>query len=612
MADTKRQDFSAGPRQNGLVALLDRAESLVAHGVDAQSPIPGRLADLRARLAQQRLQLAVLGQFKRGKSSFVNALLGAPLLPFAVVPLTAIPTFIAWGADPMVRISFGAGREPLEKNSPEPRELRDFLFGFVAEDANPSNHLNVVKTELFYPSPILAGGTVLIDTPGIGSTHKHNTEAALRVMPECDAGLFVVSTDPPLTEIELEYLEQLRSKVSRLFIVLNKIDTVPAEEREVLVNFLRKVLHGRSLPVDDDAIFKVSARDGLAAKLAKNPAAVERSGIATIEERLLGFLAAEKLQSLEQAIGTKTVGVLEQAADEVDLRLQGLKMPLAQLEAKTAAFESVLRGIEEQRRITADLLAGDKRRLVASLEDRIEALRDKTRTALRSVIDASLTGTDPSRWETAAREKVAATIESSFEAARAELAQTCAVDANAVLARFQSRIDELIAAVRRNAAEIFETAFREDIDRDSYGLGEDPYWVTQDIAASLIPDPSRLIDRILPAGLRRKRLGMRLNQDAEQLIVRNAENLRWALLRGFDETFRKASVHLEERLDDAIETTRRVIERVLSDRRDRSFASEPEIDRLATSLGSLAELRRAIGDLAHAEEIGRPSMPKLA
>jgi hypothetical protein len=82
----------------------------------------------------------------------------------------------------------------------------------------------------------------------------------------------------------------------------------------------------------------------------------------------------------------------------------------------------------------------------------------------------------------------------------------------------------------------------------------------------------------------------------EQLIVRNAENLRWAFFRGFDETFRNAIGRLDERLDDAVETTRRVIEKTLAERRDKSFCFEREISRLSGTLGSLAELRQALTD----------------
>jgi len=103
----------------------------------SQSLLVARLVALADRVEHQRLQLAVLGQFKRGKSTVVNALLGAPVLPAAVVPLTAIAIFIAWRAQPLVRIHFKDDRSPQQSSASEPDKIRDFLFRFVAEEANP-------------------------------------------------------------------------------------------------------------------------------------------------------------------------------------------------------------------------------------------------------------------------------------------------------------------------------------------------------------------------------------------------------------------------------------------------------------------------------------------
>ena len=151
----------------GLAATLNNAVAAIAASVGRESPLVVRCASLRDRLEGDRLQLAVLGQFKRGKSTFINALLGAPVLPIAVVPLTAVPIFISWASEPLVRVRFLDGREPERFETAEPDAIRDFLFRFVAEEANPKNRLGVARVDLLYPAPILADGTVLIDTPGV-------------------------------------------------------------------------------------------------------------------------------------------------------------------------------------------------------------------------------------------------------------------------------------------------------------------------------------------------------------------------------------------------------------------------------------------------------------
>lgn len=570
---------------------LARAGAVLSECLAANSPLLARLTVLRERLVHERLQLAVLGQFKRGKSTFLNALLGAPLLPAAVVPVTAIPTFIAWGKKPLVRILFEDGRAQEECSATDPNAIRDFLFSYVAEDANPHNRLGVTKAEFFYPAPILSGGTVLIDTPGIASTHKHNTETALRVLPECDAALFVVAADPPITAAELDYLEQLKAKMSRISIIVNKIDYVGTEERASLISFIRKVLRDRALLPEETALFQVSARDGLAAKLGKDRRKLEQSGLSEVEEHLLGYLATEKTHSLEHAITLKTSDILAHACEEIELRVQALRMPLQDLEAKTRAFEDALQKIEEQRLVTRDLLLGDKRRLIEKLESRIEELREQSRARLAAVIDASLTDSRPKLWEQAARANVSKAIEELFDTARRELTRKSACEVNGVLGSFQGGIDELVATVRRTAADLFDIPFRQDIERDVFALGEDPYWVTERSAATLIPSPGRLIDHMLPLTLRRARTRTRMAGDTEQLIVRNAENLRWAILRGIEETFRNAIDHLEERLDGAIGATRQVIGQALADRRNQSFAVDPELNRLRQTLASLKEIR---------------------
>jgi hypothetical protein len=143
----------------------------------------------------------VLGQFKRGKSTLLNALLGAPVLPTGVTPVTAIPTFINAGSKAAARITFKDGKESLLTTIES--EIPDVLERYISEVKNPHNRLNVKCVETEVPSEFLDHGIVLIDTPGVGSTFVHNTRAAEAVLVECDAAVFVVSPDPPITEVEV-------------------------------------------------------------------------------------------------------------------------------------------------------------------------------------------------------------------------------------------------------------------------------------------------------------------------------------------------------------------------------------------------------------------------
>jgi GTPase Era involved in 16S rRNA processing len=580
-----------GQSSSPLTATLSRAESALQTGVGAESLLVGRLQALRRRLKHGRLQLAVLGQFKRGKSTFINALLGADVLPTGVVPLTAIATFIAWRREPLVRVDFKERTQKEEFSAQSPQEIRNTLFRFVAEEANPENRLGIEQVNLFYPADILADGTVIIDTPGVGSTLQHNTQAALRVLPECDAAFFVISPDPPITEVELDYLRGLRSKTTRIFFVLNKADYLQPEDRHRIMEFLQKVLSEKSLIEIEGRIFCISARDALTAKQSADGQALEASGVAALEEHLLRTLASEKRRWLDEAVRCKAADILAQASAELGLRIRTLKLPIEELAEKSESFQTALQSIEYERRITRDLLAGEHRRLRDALDSRIDGLRKETAAKLSDVIDKSLSDAVPMTWEEMARRALSEAMQREFEAAREPLTSAFADDTGASLRRCQDRVSTLVDRIRQTAAEIFDVPLGPAAEQQAFELGEDPYWVTESTRLSLIPDASRLIDRIFPASLRRPRLRSRMIRQAEELIVRNGENLRWAILRGLDETFRQAASQFEERLDETIAATRNVIEDALMRRRDRSFAVQPEIERLASATGTLISLR---------------------
>lgn len=581
-------------RAQALPDILGRIEPTLESAVGPASPLVARLRALRGRLQHERFQLAVLGQFKRGKSTFINALLGAAVLPTGVVPLTAVAIFIAWRRSPLVIVHF-KGDEPSEEFASQTvDEIRSVLFRFVAEEANPKNRLAVERVELFYPADILADGTVIIDTPGVGSTLRHNTEAALQLLPECDAAFFIVSVDPPITEIELEYLRRLKSKTARVFFVLNKADYLRSDERRSVVEFLQRVLVEDSLIEANGRIFCISARDGLAAKQSGNKQALATSGIAELEDNLVRVLAGEKSHWLQDAVRGKAADILDQASAGIDLRLRALNMPIEELAAKSQSFHDALLAIEEQRRTTRDLLAGDHRRLREALDSRIGDLRGAIATKLGRAIDESLAGRVPKAWEETARRTLSQAMQDEFEAARSPLVSAFAADAGAALRLCQDRVNGLVDRVRQTAAEVFDVPLGPAVEPEPFELGQDPYWVTESVGASLIPDPSRLLDRLLPASLRRARLRARMLRKADELVIRNAENLRWAIWRGLDETFRKATAQFEERLDETIATTRDVIKDALARRRDRSFAVRPELDRLAAAAAALASLRQQL------------------
>jgi hypothetical protein len=121
-----------GDHDRDLAELLSAASLAVANPSPGQHRLLDRLHALLQRLETERFQLAVLGQFKRGKSSLLNALLGRSLLPVAITPLTAVPTFVRHAPTPSLILTSTSGQQETKKIT-NIEELAQLLAGAVTE-----------------------------------------------------------------------------------------------------------------------------------------------------------------------------------------------------------------------------------------------------------------------------------------------------------------------------------------------------------------------------------------------------------------------------------------------------------------------------------------------
>ncbi len=595
---TAQAGAASGLCQSSLLCYIDRALACIGERWPTDY-MPGQaLRVLRERLWNTHLHLAVLGQFKRGKSTFINALLHAHVLPTAAVPLTAIPTFIAWAPTWGIDVRFLDGRsgEAFRPNGPE--ELHDRLIEFVTEEGNPSNHRRVSRVDVHLPADILRDGTVLIDTPGIGSTLRHNTDAAIQVLPECDAAIFVISADPPITEAEVRYLQQVRSQVVRLFFVLNKIDYLDISERSQVEGFVRRALRDVVGAGEEVELHALSARQALQGAMAGDAHVVESSGLARIERQIIHYLAREKMASLEQSVRGKAANLIGQVIGDAQLRTRALEMPLEDLEQRSASFQVALRRILAEQRTAQDLLAGDRKRALEALEAEAEILRRSCREHLASIAERAI-GARGGLIDDEVRQAVGYGVPAFFEHHLDAIIASVRQDVERILGEHQSRAGNLVESVRRTAADLFEIPFYAAEPPEPFKLGPDPYWLTRPTNETLIPNPAALMLRLLPEAARRARLRSQLEEQIAALTQRNVENLRWAIRRGLDETFRRFSVQQDDHLANAVAVTKGVIESALKQRHAQADAAAGDLIHWRDAADRLAQLRCELAELPY-------------
>ena len=570
--------------------LLTKAVVCIARPTPSQAKLLERLEALRQRLSVSRFQLAALGQFKRGKSMLLNALLGADVLPTGVIPVTAIPTFLQFARAWRLRVTFSTDRVE-ESDVDGPLALRERLTEIVTEAANPHNRLGVARVDVFLPSALLERGVVLIDTPGVGSTLRHNTAAADAVLPECDAALFVLSPDPPISEVESQFLARVRKTVARLIIVLNKIDTVEAEDRVTAVGFLRRVLSEQKCLEPAAPIFCLSGRRGLRTKLAGDAHALAESGLLELEAYLTQFLTHEKEATLRAAVARKASALLGELQLEKEFHLKALSLPLEDLERRMAAFDDAGDRFEAERRAAADLLAGDRIRLLGELEADAERLRAKARALLHTELDKALA-------RRAAADEVRAALGSTiiqfFDIELAQIREQVGKRLAAMLRTHQRRADDLIAFVQRTAADLLEVPFQACASSEALDTHHDPFWVTRPSPEVLDAIPSAALDQFLPKGMRHKRFRRRLIEEIEGVLLRNVENLRWATRQNVEDTFRRFRAELDERLALSLVATRGAMVAARDARKQQTASIEPEIESTRVALSRLGEIHEAL------------------
>ncbi|HQO01811.1 MAG TPA: dynamin family protein [Spirochaetota bacterium] len=554
------------------------------------------LSELHERLDQGRIHIAVLGQFKRGKSSLLSALLGEEVLPTSVIPLTSIPTYIRFSHTRYIRVHFDNDKEDVVFTSDSPDEIRMFLSRYVSEEENPGNRLGVEGVELYFDSGLLRQGVVLIDTPGIGSTHLHNTEATLNFLPQCDAALFLVSADPPITEVEISFLNQVRKKIKKLFFIINKVDYLSESELNEVAAFITKVLSDKTGIAENIELFPLSSRYALNAAKLNDPVLKERSGILSLTHCLEKFMTSEKHDVLNTAIAGKTSDILHDIDMQVRLALKTYKIPVEELGEKLALFDEKIQEAERKKLISSDILTGERKRLLLLLEEQAEVLRKKARIHLETVLHEFVKRKEPLR-ENDVREAFSEAIPVFFERELGEMSMFFNKRVADIILQHHNRADEIIESVRLSASNIFNIPYHAHQGAAGIDFTHKPYWSLHHWKSTLVPLPDDLIDRLMPRGLRERRIRKRLERQIQILVLGNVENLRWSTLQNLDGTFRRFMIDLDKRFNDIIHVTREAISAAFEQRENYSEQIAAEIthlEGLIERLEKMHEIMRTI------------------
>jgi GTPase SAR1 family protein len=315
-----------------------------------EGAIAADVRQLVARINEGRFFVACVGQFKRGKSTLLGALLGEPILPMGVVPVTAVPTVLRYGSQRTARVLIGETWRTIPP---------DNLPQYVSEEWNPENSKQVAGVEVFLPSPLLANGMCLVDTPGIGSVFSGNTETTKDFIPQVDAAILVVGADPPISGDELALIEAVAVNVDEILIVLNKIDRVSIDERQQASAFATRVVETRLKRVVG-RIYEVSALNRL------NSSANADDWNDLIED--LSRLADKSGQAMTRSAAERGIRRFSASLQRsIDERVRALTEPIANSEQRILKLRQTVDQAEQSLRDLGALFSAEQLRLSMTL-----------------------------------------------------------------------------------------------------------------------------------------------------------------------------------------------------------------------------------------------------
>lgn len=288
--------------RRGTLALFDRTADICANRGYRAPQAAAAAQDARKRLADGRLTVVTCGEYKRGKSMLLGALLDDPgLFPSDSMPATNVVTLARWAATESIAVTLAP--DVPGGNARTVHITRDELADYVTEAGNPGNRLGVLEVAIDTPNPKLRPGLVVVDTPGIGGVIQAHTAATFNYVPQADALLFVTDVEQPMLDGEIDFLRaalaaaNLTDREDVLVTALTKIDQTP-DYTAILADTRAKLAALAGKPEADLIVVPVSAWSKLAYLALPDPAVLAASNVPELESVLWTTLQRRRIPAL--------------------------------------------------------------------------------------------------------------------------------------------------------------------------------------------------------------------------------------------------------------------------------------------------------------------------
>ena len=258
-------------KRNSFIEYIDSTSAALQDAQIDDAQITERLAALRRDILDDTFTVQVVGSFSNGKSTFINALMGADLLPTKALPCTAVINTISYGEqrsgtlhflnplpDNMIHSIPESTREHMENHCDgqgniepmaiDPEHIKDYVTIPITDDHEETTRQSPYKAvDVTLPNDLLRNGVRIIDSPGLNDNVGH-TAITMDYLVKADAIIFLMNASQVCTQVEMETIRNILIPMGfkDIFFVVNRFDTVPRRERDDIRAYVSH--HLRDIP----------------------------------------------------------------------------------------------------------------------------------------------------------------------------------------------------------------------------------------------------------------------------------------------------------------------------------------------------------------------------
>lgn len=324
----------------------------------------GSIAETVEKNSKEHFEVAIVGEFKRGKSTIINALLGQEVLPADVLPATATLNRVTYSTEPYVMVEYKNGKSERVDIS----HLADYVTKLSFESEKIAE--TVKEATVYYDTEFCRNHVDIIDTPGLNDDEQM-TNVTLSILPEIDAAVFVISANSPFSQFEKDFLEKkmLTSDLGRVIFAVNCFGTFSKEDEDRIVETVekriesyvmekaKKVLGENSKEfsvyrrkIGKPKVIGIYAKKALTAKMENDPVMLEESNFPTFESVLENMLTQERGAISLQILANKIISAGSEVINSIVIHENALMMETDEFMEKYQLAVEEIEGIRTKKR----------------------------------------------------------------------------------------------------------------------------------------------------------------------------------------------------------------------------------------------------------------------